>query len=55
MKVNYGLVTDSVREWAYDRESHVGRLDKGMDEAIKNGWTVISMKDDWQVIYPFEK
>jgi len=47
--------TDSVREWAYDRESHIGRLDKGLDEARANGWTVISMKDDWKVVYPNEK
>ena len=46
--------TDSVREWAYDRNSHIGRLDKGLDEARKNGWTVIDMKNDWKVIYPFE-
>jgi len=46
--------TDSVREWAYDRESHIGRLDKGLDEAIEKGWTVIDMKNDWKVIYPFE-
>jgi len=46
--------TDSVREWAYDRNSSVGRLDKGLDEANEKGWTVINMKDDWKVIYPFE-
>ncbi len=46
--------TDSVREWAYDRESHIGRLDKGLDEANEKGWTVIDMKKDWKVIYPFE-
>ena len=46
--------TDSVREWAYDRESHIGRLDKGLDEANENGWTVIDMSKDWKVIYPFE-
>lgn len=46
--------TDSIREWAYDRESHIGRLDKGLDEAYKRGWTVIDMKEDWKVIYPFE-
>lgn len=46
--------TDEVREWAYDRESHIGKLDKGLDEAIKNGWTVVDMKNDWKVIYPFE-
>lgn len=44
--------TDGDREWAYDRESHIGRLDKGLDEANKNGWTVIDMKEDWKVIYP---
>ena len=47
--------TDTVREWAYDRDSHIGRLDKGLDEATEKGWTVIDMKNDWKVIYPFEK
>ncbi len=46
--------TDSIREWAYDRNSHIGKLDKGLDQAIKDGWTVIDMKNDWKVIYPFE-
>ncbi len=46
--------TDAEREWAYDRESHVGRLDKGLDEAAEKGWTVIDMKNDWKVVYPFE-
>ena len=46
--------TDEVREWAYDRESHIGRLDKGLDQALNDGWTVIDMKKDWKVIYPFE-
>ena len=46
--------TDSVREWAYDRNSSIGRLDKGLDEANEKGWTVIDMKEDWGVIYPFE-
>ena len=46
--------TDADREWAYDRESSVGRLDKGLEEAAAKGWTVVSMKDDWKVIYPFE-
>ena len=46
--------TDSDREWAYDRNSHIGRLDKGLDQAQKDGWTVIDMKKDWKVIYPFE-
>ena len=46
--------TDSVREWAYDRKSSVGRLDKGLDEAKEKGWTVIDMEKDWKVVYPFE-
>ena len=46
--------TDGEREWAYDRESHIGRLDKGLDEANEKGWTVIDMKNDWNVIYPFQ-
>lgn len=46
--------TDAEREWAYDRESHIGRLDKGLEEAQTKGWTVIDMKRDWKVIYPFE-
>ena len=46
--------TDSEREWAYDRESHIGRLDKGLDQALRDGWTVIDMKKDWKLIYPFE-
>jgi heat shock protein HslJ/phosphoserine phosphatase len=43
--------TDADREWAYDRDSHVGRLDQGLTEARANGWTVISMKDDWKEIW----
>jgi len=46
--------TDSVREWAYDRNSHIGRLDKGLDQAEKDGWTVIDMENDWKVVYPYE-
>jgi len=46
--------TDDAREWAYDRESHIGRLDEAWDEAKKRGWTVVDMKRDWKVIYPFE-
>jgi phosphoserine phosphatase len=47
--------TDAAREWAYDRDSHIGRLDKGLDQANKDGWTVIDMAKDWKLIYPFEK
>ncbi len=44
--------TDDEREWAYDRASHVGRLDVALDEARKNGWTVANMKTDWKTIFP---
>lgn len=44
--------TDAEREWAYDRESYIGKLDKGLDEAKKNNWPVVDMKKDWKVIYP---
>jgi hypothetical protein len=47
--------TDAAREWAYDRTSSVGKLDKALDEAPRRGWLVVDMKDDWKVIYPFEK
>jgi phosphoglycolate phosphatase-like HAD superfamily hydrolase len=52
-----GLVhhTDAQREWAYDRESHVGRLDKALDEAKTRSWTVVDMKQDWKRVFPFEK
>ena len=46
---------DAVREYAYDRKSLIGKLDKGLDEAPKWGWPVISMKNDWKVIFPFER
>ncbi len=46
--------TDAEREWAYDRDTHVGRLDKGLDEAREKGWTVIDMKNDWKTIFPFQ-
>jgi len=47
--------TDAEREWAYDRDSHIGKLDKGLDQANAENWTVVDMKNDWKVIYPFEK
>jgi phosphoglycolate phosphatase-like HAD superfamily hydrolase len=47
--------TDAVREWAYDRESHIGKLDKGLVEAREKGWTVVDMKTDWERVFPFEK
>jgi phosphoglycolate phosphatase-like HAD superfamily hydrolase len=47
--------TDGEREWAYDRASPVGRLDKCLEEARSKGWTVADMKRDWNVIFPFDK
>jgi hypothetical protein len=44
--------TDDLREWAYDRESNIGKLDKGLDEALARGWLVVDMKKDWKLIYP---
>jgi phosphoserine phosphatase len=44
--------TDAEREWAYDRKSKIGHLDKALDEALNRGWTVVDMKKDWKVIYP---
>ncbi|HEU5134806.1 MAG TPA: HAD family hydrolase [Steroidobacteraceae bacterium] len=44
--------TDAAREWAYDRGSHVGALDKALDVALAKKWTVVSMKDDWNAIFP---
>jgi haloacid dehalogenase-like hydrolase len=51
----FGMIihhTDAEREWAYDRESHIGKLSKGLDEAPKRGWTVVSMKEDWKTVFP---
>ncbi|HEY1791036.1 MAG TPA: HAD family hydrolase [Verrucomicrobiae bacterium] len=45
---------DATREWAYDRASRIGRLDTALDEAHAKGWTVVSMKSDWNRIFPFE-
>lgn len=47
--------TDADREWAYDRDSHVGRLDRGLDEAADRGWVVVDMKADWAQIHPDEE
>ncbi len=44
--------TDADREWAYDRDSHIGRLDAALDEASVRGWTVIDMARDWRTIWP---
>ena len=43
---------DEKREWAYDRKSRIGTLDKAWDEAVAKSWAVVSMKDDWNAIFP---
>jgi phosphoserine phosphatase len=44
--------TDAEREWAYDRDSSIGRLARGLDEASKRGWVVVDMKQEWARIFP---
>ena len=47
--------TDAEREYAYDRQSKVGKLDKALDEATAKGWTVVDMKKDWKTVFPADK
>ena len=53
-RASAGLVhhTDAEREYAYDRQSKIGKLDKALDEARRRGWTVVDMKQDWKTIFP---
>jgi phosphoglycolate phosphatase-like HAD superfamily hydrolase len=44
--------TDAQREWAYDRDSHVGALSAAWDEAVARGWTLVSIADDWASVFP---
>ena len=44
--------TDADREWAYDRDSHIGQLKRGLDEADERGWVVVDMAEDWKAIFP---
>lgn len=44
--------TDATREFAYDRQSHFGRLDRGLDEAPARGWVVVDMQQDWRQVFP---
>jgi len=46
--------TDAKREWAYDKDSHIGKLDKALLEANEKVWTVVDMKEDWKVVFPFQ-
>ena len=51
----FGLLvhhTDAAREWAYDRESHIGKLARGLDEAAARGWVVVDMQRDWKSVFP---
>ena len=55
--VRFGLIvhhTDAVREYAYDRKSDFGRLDKALDAAAINNWTVVNMKNDWKRVFAFD-
>jgi len=55
--LRFGLIvhhTDAEREYAYDRDTHFGRLDKALDAAAINKWTVVSMKSDWKRIFAFQ-
>jgi phosphoglycolate phosphatase-like HAD superfamily hydrolase len=51
-----GLVhhTDGEREYAYDRQSHIGKLDKALNEATANKWTIVDMKKDWKRVFAFQ-
>jgi hypothetical protein len=52
----FGLIvhhTDAIREWAYDRQSSVGKLDKALEAPPASDWTVADMKNDWKTIFPF--
>jgi phosphoglycolate phosphatase-like HAD superfamily hydrolase len=47
--------TDANREWAYDRNSSIGKLDKALDEAAAKHWTIVDMKRDWNRVFPFDQ
>jgi phosphoglycolate phosphatase-like HAD superfamily hydrolase len=56
--VRFALIvhhTDAEREWAYDRKSAIGKLDKALDAAQAEGWTIVDMKNDWKRVFPFEQ
>ena len=46
--------TDAEREWVYDPQSSIQRFDKALNEALRRGWTVVDMKEDWKKVFPFE-
>jgi len=47
--------TDAKREWAYDRDSSSGRLDRGLDDAAGNGWLLIDMASEWKLVFPADQ
>ncbi len=54
----FGMIvhhTDEAREWAYDRESHIGRLNRGLDDAGTYHWVIVDMKSDWKKVYTFDQ
>lgn len=54
----FGLIvhhTDAEREWAYDRDSHIGRLIRGLDEGPTRGWTIVDMAEDWATVFPTDR
>ncbi|WP_066963313.1 HAD family phosphatase [Microbulbifer sp. Q7] len=54
----FGMIvhhTDAEREWAYDRDSPIGKLNKALDDASEKGWTLVDMKNDWKVVFPSDK
>ena len=53
--LRFGLLvhhTDAEREWAYDRDSHIGKLVRGLDEGPERGWLIVDMKSDWLEVFP---
>lgn len=52
-----GLIhhTDAKREWAYDKNSHIGQLDKALTQAQKNNWLIVDMKNDWNTVFRTQK
>ena len=53
----FGMIVhhdDAMREFAYDREAGLAKLDRGLDEGPKRGWTLVSMKNDWKRVFPFD-
>jgi hypothetical protein len=56
--VRFGLIvhhTDAEREYAYERNGSFGNLDKALEAAAANQWTVVDMKRDWKIVFPFER